>query len=215
MTTHPRTAVLAALASVLSVIVLSARAQDATPNVVVTRSGPVRGIADSGLTVFKGIPFARAPVGDLRWRPPQAPEPWKDARDARDFAPACSQPARNPNRRDGLGAAPLRTSEDCLFLNVWTPNLKGSAPVMVWIHGGAHRFGATSQPFYDGAQLARQGVVLVSISYRLGFFGYFGHPALTAATDRAEAVGNYGLMDQLAGLQWVQQNIAAFGGDPR
>ncbi|WP_129780772.1 carboxylesterase/lipase family protein [Peristeroidobacter soli] len=183
-------------------------------SVVTTERGPVRGIEAEGVRVFRGIRYAQPPVGELRWRAPQPADAWREIKEATSFGAACSQPARaaNDRRPDGLGAAPESSSEDCLFLNVWTPRTTGTAPVMVWLHGGAHRFGAASLPFYDGTQLAKQGVVLVSVNYRLGLFGYFAHPALSAAAD--EAGGNYGLMDQIAALRWVRRNIAAFGGDP-
>lgn len=179
-------------------------------------SGVVQGLADGDVAVFRGIPYAQPPLGALRWQPPQPVEAWTAPRAARAFGPACPQPPRGKGgqRGDGLGGEPERQSEDCLSLNVWSPSLAGKAPVMVWIHGGAHRYGAASQPFYDGAALARQGVVLVSLNYRLGLFGYFAHPALTAEAGAERAFGNYGLLDQLAALRWVQRNIAQFGGDP-
>lgn len=207
------------VATVFAVVVAcgsTASATDAWTDVVATESGPVRGLAAEGVQVFRGIPYARPPVAGLRWRPPQPAVAWQETKDADSFGAACIQPARSSNNRrpDGLGAAPEATSEDCLFLNVWTPRISGSAPVMLWLHGGAHRFGAASLPFYDGTALAKQGVVLVSINYRLGLLGYFAHPALSAEA-RDDAGGNYGLMDQIAALRWVQRNIAAFGGDPR
>lgn len=189
-------------------------AADAT--VALTQSGPVHGISRDGVTAFRGIPYAAAPTGALRWQPPQPPPTWTAPRAATEFGPACPQPPRGGGgqRADGLGAAPARQSEDCLSINVWTPDTRGQAPVMVWMHGGAHRFGASSLPFYDGEALARQGVVLVSFNYRLGLFGYFAHPALTTSVAAEQPLGNYGLLDQLAALRWVQQNIARFGGDP-
>lgn len=182
--------------------------------VVTTRDGPVAGSEDRGVRSFKGIPFAAAPVGDLRWKPPQPPSRWKAVRDATAYGPACPQP-----RRDDGGGAGVFTNqrEDCLTLNVWTP---GSAragarlPVMVWIHGGAHRLGSGSAALYDGSELAKQGVVVVTVNYRLGLLGFFAHPALTASADPSEPLGNYGLMDQIAALKWVEANAAAFGGDP-
>jgi len=179
-----------------------------------TAAGQVEGTSESGLSVFKGIPFAAPPVGSLRWKAPQAPTSWEGVRKANAFGPACPQPPRRTTRNDGLGAGVSEQSEDCLTLNVWSPSGGGRAPVMVWIHGGAHRFGASSLPFYNGEALARQGVVVVSINYRLGLLGYFAHPALTKATGGAgECSGNFGLLDQIAALAWVRDNIAAFGGD--
>lgn len=178
--------------------------------IVATDSGEVRGSTSEGVTAFLGIPYARAPIGALRWRDSQPPQPWSGVLDATQFGAACPQPARGA-RPDG--AAISVQSEDCLSINVWTRDTRGAAPVMVWIHGGAHRFGASSLPIYDGTALARQGVVLVSFNYRLGLLGYFAHPALTAQAGEKEAFGNFGLLDQLAALAWVQRNIAAFGGD--
>jgi para-nitrobenzyl esterase len=182
----------------------------AASDVVATDGGQVRGSTSGGITAFRGIPYARPPIGELRWRAPQPPQSSSAVRDATQFGAACPQPARGA-RPDG--AAISVQSEDCLFINVWTRDARGAAPVMVWIHGGAHRFGASSLPIYDGAALARQGVVLVSFNYRLGLLGYFAHPALSAEAGEKETLGNFGLLDQVAALAWVQRNIAAFGGD--
>jgi para-nitrobenzyl esterase len=173
-------------------------------------SGQVRGVASDGVQTFKAIPFAAPPIGDLRWRPPAPAAHWDGVRDASDYGPACPQPARD-NR--GGGRADVQ-SEDCLSLNIWAQDGARNLPVMVWIHGGGHRVGAGSFPLYDGAALARQGVVLVTINYRLGLLGYFAHPSLTAEASADAPLGNYGFMDQIAALEWVQRNIAAFGGDP-
>jgi para-nitrobenzyl esterase len=181
--------------------------------VVRTLAGQVEGVSENGLSVFKGIPFAQAPVGPLRWKAPQAPAAWQGVRKANAFGPACPQPPRRTTRNDGLGAGVSEQSEDCLTLNVWSPSGGGRAPVMVWIHGGAHRFGASSLPFYNGEALARQGAVVVSINYRLGLLGYFAHPALTKEAGAGECSGNFGLLDQIAALTWVRDNIAVFGGD--
>lgn len=183
---------------------------DPAPHVVATDSGQVRGTVAADISAFRGIPYARAPVGELRWRAPQPPRSWSGVRDATQFGAACPQPTRS-ERPDG--AAISAQSEDCLFINVWTRDVRGTAAAMVWLHGGAHRFGASSLPLYDGAALARQGVVLVSFNYRLGLLGYFAHPALSAEAGENEAFGNFGLLDQVAALAWVQRNIAAFGGD--
>jgi para-nitrobenzyl esterase len=176
--------------------------------VTTTQSGAVEGTASGGVLIFKGIPYAAPPIGALRWRPPQPVAGWPQTRDATQFGAACPQPER-PDRPLKLGP----TSEDCLYLNIWTPALAGRHPVMVWLHGGAFRIGSGSVPIYDGTQFAKSGVVLVTLNYRLGRFGFFAHPALAAANP-ADARGNYGLMDQAAALEWVKANIAAFGGDP-
>ncbi len=174
-----------------------------------TAQGLVSGTTDDGITVFKGIPFAAAPVGELRWRPPQAPLSWKGVRKADAFGAIC------PQDRNSQSTIGLRQSEDCLTLNVWSPAAKAGAklPVMVWIYGGAFRSGGSAMPYYDGTELAQHGVVLVSLNYRLGWLGFFDHPAL-AKENAGDATGNYGLMDQIAALKWVHDNIAAFGGDP-
>jgi para-nitrobenzyl esterase len=165
--------------------------------------------------VFKGIPYAKPPVAALRWQPPQPPESWAGVRECVEFGPACPQkiePMMNLVPQMGLNAS---NSEDCLYLNVWRPanGDGGKYPVMVWIHGGGYTMGAASQPIYDGESLARNGVVLVSINYRLGPFGFFAHPALSAESPE-NVSGNYGILDQIEALRWVQRNISALGGDP-
>jgi para-nitrobenzyl esterase len=174
--------------------------------------GVLQGTSDSDLHVYRGIPFAAAPLGELRWRAPQPSQGWTGVRRADRFAPSCMQPA-GPNAV--LGAPALDVSEDCLYLNVWTPASDAGAhlPVMVWIYGGGFSQGSTAIPLYGGEQLARHGVIVVSIAYRVGPFGFMAHPALSAESDR-HVSGNYGLLDQIAGLRWVKRNIAAFGGDP-
>jgi len=166
--------------------------------------GVLQGTREDGLTVYRGIPFAAPPVGDLRWRPPQPAAAWNGVRPADKFAPQCVQ-----------AGDPSTMSEDCLYLNVWSPAKSPSArvPVLVWIYGGGFNAGATSIPTYSGEVLARKGVVLVSISYRVGTLGFLAHPALSAESPD-HVSGNYGLLDIVAGLQWVKKNIAAFGGDP-
>ena len=172
--------------------------------------GIVQGTTENGLSVYRGIPFAAPPVGDLRWREPQPAAKWDEVRQATQFAPECVQ---------AMGGAPgepqLPQSEDCLYLNVWSPAKSANAkvPVLVWIYGGGFNAGATSIPTYNGEVLAKKGVVLVSIAYRVGPIGFFSHPELTAESTH-HASGNYGLMDMIAGLQWIQKNIAVFGGDP-
>jgi para-nitrobenzyl esterase len=193
--------------------------------VVHLANGALRGTLQSDTAVFKAIPFAAPPVGDLRWRPPQPAANWKGVRDATQSAPYSMQ---NPTALDpfiqplaadygvDFPSQTVPTSEDCLYLNVYAPQwpVKSPLPVMVWIHGGSNRVGSGSQPIYDGTSLAAHGVLVVTVNYRLGIFGFFSHPALTAESPHRSS-GNYGLLDQLAALQWVQQNIAQFGGDPR
>ena len=184
--------------------------------------------ADRAGAVFKGIPYAAAPIGDLRWRSPQPVEPGPGVKRAARFAPACPQPAGGDGEldfywrlADAFGHDRSRvfgmpeTSEDCLYLNVWTTRgeMKEKRPVMVWIHGGGNTTGWSHEPWYSGEHLARKGVVVVSINYRLGALGYLAHPALTAESEHGSS-GNYGLLDQIAALRWVQRNIASFGGDP-
>jgi len=186
-------------------------AHGASPEVHID-SGRIRGAATAGVASFKGIPFAQPPVGALRWRPPQPLLAWKHTRAAVSYGFDCMQV---PVAGD---AAPLgvKPAEDCLYLNVWTPaRFKGrQLPVMVWIYGGGFVNGGSSPAEYDGSAFARDGVVLVSFNYRLGSFGFFAHPALTAE-QAGGPLGNYGYMDQIAALRWVQRNVAAFGGDPR
>jgi para-nitrobenzyl esterase len=157
--------------------------------------------------VFKGIPFAAPPTGDLRWRAPQPAAHWEGVRKADEFGPTCTQ---------GNGGGNQKTGEDCLYLNVWTgaKSAGEKRPVMVWIYGGGYYTGSGSQPMYDGEALARKGAVIVTLNYRLGVFGFFSHPDLTKESDRRGAA-NFGVMDSIAALQWVQKNIAAFGGDPK
>lgn len=187
-------------------------AGDAPPSpaaLVKTASGLVEGSAGDGVIAWLGLPYAAPPVGDLRWRPPQPAAEWDGVRQATAFAPACMQSGVSMP-----GETPPVTSEDCLHLNVWSPvDAAEPLPVIVWIHGGGWTNGATAMPLYSGAQLARRGAVFVSIAYRLGPMGFLAHPELSAESGVATS-GNYGLMDQIAALKWVQTNIAAFGGDP-
>ncbi|HVY84565.1 MAG TPA: carboxylesterase family protein [Caulobacterales bacterium] len=175
-------------------------------------AGALEGRVEGALHVFKGIPYAQPPVGDLRWRPPVAMPTWEGVRSAADFGAACVQPSRHVPSiyADELG----RTSEDCLTLNVWTPADAHNAPVFVWIHGGSLVAGSSKETMYDGTHLAtRGGVIVVSINYRLGALGYLAHPELSAESPQGIS-GNYGLLDQIEALRWVQRNISAFGGDP-
>jgi len=173
--------------------------------------GAVEGVADGPLNVFKGIPYARAPTGQLRWAPPRPAQTWQGIRKAAAFGPICVQP-KLPGG-GGLSDAPAKMSEDCLSLNIWAPSVAKGAPVLVWIHGGSLWAGAGSEAAYDGASLARRGLVVVTINYRLGVLGYLAHPDLSAESPLGIS-GNYGLLDQITALAWVQHNIAAFGGDP-
>lgn len=167
-----------------------------------------------GVRLFRGIPFAAPPVGELRWRAPQPVQPWTGIKRAEEFSPGCIQPPTDTEGnawREGLA----RTSEDCLYLNVWTParSRQDRLPVMVFIHGGGNTRGAASENQYDGAYLAKKGVVFVSLNYRMNVFGFLAHPDLTRESEHRSS-GNYALLDQLAALRWVQKNISAFGGDP-
>jgi len=186
----------------LALLALVAMAQE-PPAATITGGKIQGGLLKTGGAVFKGIPFAAPPVGDLRWREPQPVKPWTGTRDTTNFGARCMQ-----------GGADV--SEDCLYINVWTPEWppKSRKPVMLWIHGGGNFAGASSEAIFDGEALARHGVVLVSANYRMGIFGFYEHPELTAES-KHHASGNYGLMDQVAALQWVRDNAAKFGGDPR
>jgi para-nitrobenzyl esterase len=174
-------------------------------------AGAVRGFAEGGVRVFKGVPYAEPPVGAARWRPPVATQAWSGVRDATRFGPACFQPQSRGNHIYVNDLGPM--SEDCLALNIWTPNAASGAPVIVWIHGGSLVGGAGGESIYDGAKLAGRGVVVVSINYRLGVLGYLAHPELSAESPLGVS-GNYGLLDQIEALRWIRRNIAAFGGDP-
>ncbi|HEY2949069.1 MAG TPA: carboxylesterase family protein, partial [Micromonosporaceae bacterium] len=173
--------------------------------IVITSDGAVRGVAVPGGYAFRGLPYAAPPTGDLRWRAPQPPASWNGIRDASAYAPSCLQ-------KRNLFQPPGAQSEDCLYLNVSTPTLRSDAkrPVLVWIHGGG--FTQDGALNYDGTKLAGNGIVVVTINYRLGALGFLAHPAL--ASRPGGPAGNYGLMDQQAALRWVRHNIAPFGGDP-
>lgn len=177
--------------------------------VVKTLYGSIKGIDSDGLLIFKGIPYAQPPAGDLRWKPPQVPARWEGVRDCTAFSPRCPQPAPILGRDTGP------ESEDCLYLNIWAPKPVegGKLPVMVWIHGGGFVTGAGSLRYYDGEYLAKKGVVLVTINYRLGPFGFLAHPALSKESAHGVS-GNYGILDMIAALQFVKENISSFGGDP-
>ncbi|THD59770.1 carboxylesterase family protein [Phenylobacterium sp.] len=196
------------LAAVLTA--LPALASAATARV---DTGTLRGLdAGGGVTAYEGVPYAAPPVGPLRWREPQPVTAWRGVRPATAFAPACPQHGVSMP-----GEPPPRTEEDCLYLNVWTPKAHagpGRLPVMVFIPGGGYENGATSLPLYWGDRLARRGVVVVTLAYRLGVLGFLAHPELTAESPH-KVSGDYGLLDQIGALSWVRRNIAAFGGDPR
>ncbi|HPQ28595.1 MAG TPA: carboxylesterase family protein [Desulfobacteraceae bacterium] len=168
-----------------------------------TDAGTIEGTIENGIKVFRGIPFAAPPVGDLRWKEPQPVKPWEGVLKTVEFGPACPQPQNLPQ------------SEDCLYLNVWTPAKYPSdkLPVMVWIHGGGFSMGAPLESTYFGEKLTQEGVIYVSVAYRLGVLGFLAHPELSAESPH-KVSGNYGLLDQIAALQWVRRNISAFGGDP-
>jgi para-nitrobenzyl esterase len=196
-----------------SVLVLSLGGSASAADRVITKAGPIEGtIETGGIRAFKGIPYAAPPVGDLRWQPPQPVKAWTEVRPATAFGAECMQRRQYADmvfRSNGR-------SEDCLFLNVWTPATAADArlPVLVYFYGGGFTAGDGSEPRYDGAAMARRGIVALTVNYRLGVFGLLAHPELTKESPR-HASGNYGLLDQSAALQWVRDNIAAFGGDPQ
>jgi para-nitrobenzyl esterase len=212
-------------ASSFSNLVLPARnTVSGSEPVVQIGAGSLRGAAVGSAMAFRGIPYARPPIGELRWQPPQPPLPWQGVRDVMQPGSACTQ------RTSGLTPffAPMaqaygsnfeqpsiKSSEDCLYLDVWVPEwpVKRALPVMVWLHGGSNTVGSGTQSTYDGVSLTRHGVLLVTLNYRLGVMGFLSHPELTAESPHHSS-GNYGLLDQLAALNWVKQNIARFGGDP-
>src|SRR5262245_54055480 len=208
---HPLAAIFAALALILTTAGLTAgetgtaaaAASSSGDPIVIIEGGAVRGVAVPGGYAFRGLPYAAAPTGNLRWRAPQPPAAWNGVRDATQFAPSCPQPI--PFSMTVVG------DEDCLYLNISTPTLRRDAerPVLVWIHGGGWTQGAGRD--YDPAKLAAEGMVVVTINYRLGALGFLAHPALASVPGGPS--GNYGHMDQQAALRWVQHNITKFGGD--
>jgi len=192
--------------------------------VVQIASGLLRSTEVESTIAFRGIPYARPPIGELRWQPPQPALPWQGVREARQPGSACTQRAAGlatffAPMAEAYGAdyaqTSIESSEDCLYLDVWAPEwpVKRLLPVMVWLHGGSNIVGSGTASTYDGVSLTKHGVVLVTLNYRLGVMGFFNHPELTAESPHHSS-GNYGLLDQLAALEWVQQNIAQFGGDP-
>ncbi len=214
----------AALAAGLLLALPAEAAAQAAPRVVL---GNVfyDGDTQQGISSFLGIPYAKAPVGDLRWKPPVPAQPLPGAHKAVNFGAACIQSDRLQQWLKGIAtvfgtadkvvADTIKVSEDCLYLNIWTPAVNGAqAPVMVWIHGGSNLNGSGAESLYDGSELASHGVVVVTVNYRLGILGFMAHPDLVAESPNHSA-GNYGLLDQIEALRWVRQNIRAFGGDPK
>ena len=197
--------------TMLTLALATASAFAATEEVTVD-TGKLKGVTANDVTSFKGVPYAQPPVGDLRWRPPQPAKPWTGVRTASEYGADCMQ-LPFPGDAAPLGVKP---AEDCLYVNVWTPagGAAKNLAVMVWIYGGGFVNGGSSPAVYDGSQFAKRGVVLVSFNYRVGRFGFFGFPALTKENP-GEPHGNYTFMDQIAALQWVRRNIAAFGGNPK
>lgn len=226
------------VATAMTLIACGHKPQPVSEALIQTPQGPVQGVStgSEGIYTFNGLPFAQPPIGDLRWAPPQPPAEWTETRIASEFGNRCMQPVGTEDgfmkrliEGQGLGAfktwmikrvvasaKPAPMSEDCLYLNIRTGNLKTSSkqPVMVWIHGGGHQFGSADTSFYQANGLVEKGVVLVTINYRLGVFGYMAHPALSAV-DPNGVSGNYGTLDQMAALKWVRDNISAYGGDPQ
>jgi para-nitrobenzyl esterase len=179
------------------------RAQQSTAPISVT-GGAIAGTERDNLRTYFGVPFAAPPVGDLRWRAPQAVVPWQGVKAATEFSAACAQK---------VDWVPGAKSEDCLYLNIWAPIKAEKAPVLVWIHGGAYEGGTAAVPVQNGANLAKRGAIVVTLNYRLGIFGFFSHPELSSESAH-HVSGNQGILDQVAALQWIKANIAAFGGDP-
>lgn len=202
------------VASIMMALAFAVAGPRATAQIarVKVTGGTIAGSVVNGLSEFKGVPFAAPPLGALRWKAPQPVKPWHGVRQTTAFGPACMQVAFG----GGGGPVPsgISVSEDCLYLNVWTPANKPSEklPVIAWIYGGGFTGGMTSSPLYDGTHFAQKGVVFVSISYRVGSFGFLATPELSSESGHGS--GNYGLLDQIAGLKWIQRNIARFGGDP-
>jgi len=193
------------LISVVILVAVLGACTKLEPGQVKVEGGIIQGIISDDLTIFKGVPFAAPPVGDLRWKAPQPVVKWQGVKQTTEYAPSPMQGGNPPSGK----------SEDCLYLNIWTPakSAKEKLPVLVWIYGGGFSFGSTAEPVHNGEHLARKGVVLVSIAYRVGQIGFLAHPELSAENPHGVS-GNYGLLDQIAALKWIQNNIAAFGGDP-
>jgi len=201
-----------------ALLALAAPAMAAEGPIVAVETGKLQGVAATGgspVQIFRGVPYAKPPVGDLRWREPRPAASWQGVRAADQFGPRCMQ----RHMWDDMFFRSPKADEDCLYLNVWTPANLGKAasaklPVLVYIYGGGFVAGTSDEPRYDGAAMAAHGIVVVTVNYRLGIFGFFAHPQLTGESPH-HASGNYGLLDQAAALAWVRRNIAAFGGDPK
>jgi para-nitrobenzyl esterase len=197
--------------ALLSSAAVATYASEAGP-VVEVSGGQIQGrMIPGGGATFKGVPFAQPPIGDLRWRDPAPVKSWAGLRDAVDFGPPCTQQISRTNLKQTE-----KSQENCLSLNLWTAEWpsKSPKPVMVWLYGGGNTAGLSSVDYLDGTSLSRRGVILVSVNYRVGILGFFAHPGLTAESQRHSS-GNYGLLDQLAALKWIHENIARFGGDPQ
>src|SRR5580698_2543163 len=190
---------------------MSAASDEKTGPIVKSPAGAIEGQMQGELRVFKGIPYALPPVGSARWRPPSPMPQWADVRKATEYGAACWQP--KPTLSTIYTRNPMPMSEDCLTLNIWTPIHATNAPVFFWIYGGALVGGASREETYDGAPLASQGIVVISINYRLGVLGWLAHPELSKESPLGVS-GNYGLLDRIEALKWVQRNVRAFGGDP-
>jgi len=195
-----------------AIFAINARADvynEARP-IIEIKNGKLQGVEEYGMLAFKNIPYAAPPVGELRWRPPQPAKKWQGVRDASEFGPACIQPLV-----EGLNPELIPGSEDCLKLNVYTPKAGNDLPVMVWIHGGALLTGSATEPYYKPINLIKEGVIVVTVDYRIGKLGFFAPKELVEeAKENDETVGNYGIMDQIEALKWVKENIKTFGGDP-
>lgn len=209
---HGLVAAIAALSMLTGAALFPATPAAAQDRPTITApAGEIRGRLEGDIRTFKGLPYAAPPTGPYRWRPPMPASVWSGVKDAASFGPACIQPTPGQPHiySDSLGA----TSEDCLTLNIWSPVAASDAPVIVWIHGGSLVAGSSKERYYDGTAWAREGAVVVTINYRLGVLGYLAHPDLSVESP-AGISGNYGVMDQIQALRWVQQNIASFGGNP-
>ncbi|GAB1261312.1 carboxylesterase/lipase family protein [Aurantivibrio plasticivorans] len=197
--------------SLLACMAVSANAE--SPPKVMLDSGIIVGESADGVHYFRGVPYAKPPVGELRWQAPQSIK-WQGERDATEFAAPCAQPTNPDGKTRNGGGVWGNTSEDCLYLNVVAPPLAKNAPVMVWLHGGASFLGAGSLGSYNAPAFAQDGVIMVTVNYRLGPAGYFAHPSLVKSVSGSDSVGNYALQDAVASLEWVKRNIKQFGGDP-
>lgn len=200
---------------VVATSVLLCGAAFAAPVKVNIDSGTLVGDSTDGVNSFKGVPFAKAPLGNLRWAAPQKPDKWQGDRDATQFQSACAQPTNPDGKTPNGGGVSGKTSEDCLYLNVIAPAHAKNAPVMVWLYGGASYLGGAHLGSYNAPAFAKDGVIMVTANYRLGPLGAFAHPAIVKAAKPHETIANYALMDAVAALQWVQRNAAKFGGDTK